>query len=199
MSVSVKNDGNLSVFTFKDVDNGIVNAFRRVILDDVPTFAIEDVEVVINESPIYDEALAHRLGLVPLKTDSKSYNLKSECKCSGVGCALCEVKLALAQEGEGFVYSSSIKSDDPKIVPAYDTIPVTKLFGNKKVELNLKAVLGTGREHAKWSPAHTYMRENGKDIELIIEPFGQLSAKDIYNSSIDVLIKKIDELEEGLK
>ncbi len=191
--------GNQFVVTFKDTSNVIVNAIRRIILDNVPTFAIEDVEIVVNESPLYDETIAHRLGLVPLKTDLKSYNFKDECKCGGIGCALCEVTMTLKQDSEGYVYSGSISSNDPQIIPADDKIPITMLFPGKKLELNIKAVLGTGREHAKWAPAHSYLKEekNG-EIQLIIEPFGQLSGKEIYNQALEILIKKISDLESKL-
>ncbi len=198
-TISTKQNGDEFVVSFNDTHNTIVNAIRRIILDEVPTFAIEDVEVVKNESPLYDETIAHRLGLIPLKTDLKSYNFKEECKCGGVGCALCEVKLTLAQDEEGYVYSGSIRSDDPQIVPVDEKIPVTKLFPKKSIELNLKAILGRGREHAKWAPAHTFLKEGEKqNIDLVIESFGQLESKEIYNSAVDILIKKIEELESKL-
>jgi len=196
--VSIKTEGDKSVIVFKKTHNTIVNAFRRIILDEVPTFAIEDVEIVKNDSALYDETLAHRLGLVPLVTDLDTYNLKCECKCGSVGCALCEVKMSLTQSEPGYVYSGSIKSDDPKIIPAFTTIPVTKLLSGQEVEVNLTAVLGNGRIHAKWAPAHTYLKENGDAVDLVIESFGQLSGKDIFNKSIDILIGKIEELESKL-
>ena len=197
--LSIKENGEELVISFKDVHNSIVNSFRRTILDDVPTFAIEDVEVIKNESPLYDETVAHRLGLIPLKTDLKSYNFKEDCSCGGVGCALCEVKMTLAQDVEGYVLSGSIKSDDPQIVPVDENIPVTKLFPKKELELNLRAVLGRGREHSKWAPAHSYLREgSNQDVDLIIESFGQLDSKEIFNTSIEILIKKLENFESNL-
>lgn len=198
MSVTSKTKGDDFIVEFKGTHNSIVNAIRRIILDEVPTFAIEEVEIISNSSPLYDETLAHRLGLLPLKTDLKSYNFRDMCKCGGVGCALCEVKLSLKEEGEGFVLSSSIKSDDPKVIPAHKEIPVTKLFGEQKIEANLKAILGKGREHSKWAPAHAYLKEDKSKLDLIIEPFGQLTGKEIYNGAIDILCTKIDELEAEL-
>lgn len=198
VGLKTKSEGEQLIISFEGVHNSIVNSIRRIILDEVPTFAIEDVEVIKNDSPLYDETVAHRLGLIPLKTDLKSYNFKEECSCGGVGCALCEVKMTLKQDGEGYVYSKSIKSDDPQIVPVYENIPITKLSDGKKIELNLKAVLGTGREHAKWAPAHTYLKETDKGIDLVIESFGQLENKEVFNCAIDVLCKKIESLEKEL-
>lgn len=189
---------NRGIFSFKNTHNSIVNAFRRIILTEVPTFAIDEVEVVKNDSPLYDETVAQRIGLVPLKTDLQSYNFKKDCKCGGVGCAMCEVKMSLKQEEPGYVYSGSIVSDDPVIVPFDEKIPITKLFNSKKIELNLRAILGCGKDHSKWSPAHSYIRESEDKIDLIVEPFGQLEVKEIFNKSIDILIEKIDSLEASL-
>ena len=65
------------------------NAIRRAIVEEVPTMAIEEVEFRKNNSILYDEIIAHRLGLLPLTTDLKSYTISSECKCEGKGCARC--------------------------------------------------------------------------------------------------------------
>lgn len=195
----MKNSGDETVFVFKGEHNTIVNSIRRIIIDEVPTMAIEDVEVVVNDSPLYDETVAHRLGLVPITTDLKSYNVKEDCKCGGIGCALCEVKMSISSDKEGYVYSGDIKSDDPKVVPFDKEIPITKLFPGKKIELNLKAVLGRGKEHAKWAPAHAYLREGKGSVDLVVEPFGQLSAKELYNSAIDQLVAKITQLEAEMK
>jgi len=197
--VELKNEGDKYIVVFEKTHNSIVNSIRRIILDEVPTFAIELVEVAKNDSPLYDETIAHRLGLIPIKTDLDSYNFKQTCKCGGIGCALCEVKMTLKESGEGYVYSGSILSDDPQVIPVDKKIPITKLFGDdKKLELNLIAVLGVGSDHAKFSPSHTYLKEDGDNVNLIIEPYGQLEAKQIYNKSIEILIEKINDLEEKL-
>jgi len=197
-NVSMKHKEETTIVTFKNTHPSIVNSFRRIILDEVPTFAIEDVEIVKNESPLYDETIAHRLGLLPLTTDLKTYNFKDKCKCKGVGCALCEVKMSLKAKGEGYVYSKAIKSNDPKICVVDKEIPITKLFGEKEIEANLTAIIGKGREHAKWAPAHTYLNDTGKAIDLYIESFGQLNSKEIFNKSVEIVVEKIDELEAQL-
>ncbi len=65
--------------------------------EEVPTMAIEDVEFRKNNSILYDEIIAHRLGLVPLKTDLKSYNLPEKCKCKGEGCARFQLTVPIDQ------------------------------------------------------------------------------------------------------
>ena len=85
------------VLQIEDIDTGIANALRRIMLTQIPVLAIEEVEFLENNSGFYDELLAHRLGLVPL-TFSKM-NLKSECKCNEKGCSACEVSVSLNKKG----------------------------------------------------------------------------------------------------
>src|SRR3990167_5012975 len=123
-----KEQGKLS-FILKDSSPVFVNTLRRLMIDEVPAMAIEDVEFTKNNSILYDEMIAHRLGLVPLKTDLKSYNLPSKCKCEGKGCNRCQLKLILrATKGSGTVYASELKSKDPAIKPAYPDMPIVKLL-----------------------------------------------------------------------
>src|SRR6267143_1138841 len=61
-------------FVLSDVSPAFANALRRIILAEVPVMAIEDVMILENSSVMYDEILAHRLGLIPITTD-QTYNL----------------------------------------------------------------------------------------------------------------------------
>ena len=45
------------------------NALRRICLNGVPVYAVESVDILENSSVLADEGIAHRLGLIPLKTD----------------------------------------------------------------------------------------------------------------------------------
>lgn len=54
----------------------LVNAFRRLVLSNVPSMAIDKVHIFNNTSIIQDEVLAHRLGLVPLKADPRLFDFK---------------------------------------------------------------------------------------------------------------------------
>jgi DNA-directed RNA polymerases I and III subunit RPAC1 len=56
-------------FDLIGVDAAIANAFRRILIAEVPTMAIETVYVFNNTSVIQDEVLSHRLGLIPIKAD----------------------------------------------------------------------------------------------------------------------------------
>lgn len=54
-------------FSLIGIDASIANAFRRILIAEIPTLAIESVWVQNNTSVIQDEVLCHRLGLVPFK------------------------------------------------------------------------------------------------------------------------------------
>lgn len=197
--MKVKETEDELILEFTKTHPTIVNSIRRVILNDVPVFAVEEVVFNKNDSGLYDEVIAHRLGLVPLKTDFNNYNLRDECKCGGVGCALCEVNFSLQKQEPGFVYSGDMKSDDPAITPVYENIPITKLIEEQNLEFTAKATLGKGRVHAKWTPAHSYISENNEKILLHVEGFGQLDNKIIYNKAIEILQTNLDRLKEAFK
>src|SRR3989344_4066327 len=72
-----KKEGKVS-FMIKKTSPAFANSLRKYILEKVPAMAIEDVEFRKNGSILYDEMIAHRLGLIPLSTDLKSYNLPQE-------------------------------------------------------------------------------------------------------------------------
>src|SRR3989338_1687906 len=143
-----------------------INALRRTIIESVPTMAIEDVEFRKNSSVLYDEIISHRLGLIPLTTDLKSYNYQKDCKCGGVGCSRCTLKLTLSAKGAGIVHSSKLKSQDPKGVPVSENIPIVKLFDEQQIQLEATAILGNGEMHSNWSPGHVHYK-NVPEIEIL--------------------------------
>ena len=137
-------------FVISDVSASFANALRRSILAEVPVMAIDDVNIYENTSVLFDEQFALRLGLIPLKTDNKSYVLPEECNCKGAGCTLCKVSLTLSAEGPKVVYSGDLVSADPQVEPADKTIPIVELKDKHKVVVEAIARLGTGRKHSKW-------------------------------------------------
>ena len=121
------------VFLIKETDYFFVNTIRRIIIEEVPTLAIEDITINKNSSALYDEMIAHRLGLIPLKTDLKSYTLTKECKCKGEGCARCSLNIILKAKGPCTVYSENLKTRDPKIKSIYAKIPIIKLLKDQEL------------------------------------------------------------------
>jgi DNA-directed RNA polymerase subunit D len=241
-------------FLLKNAIPAFANVLRRAMIESVPTMAIHDIEFQKNTSVLYDELIAHRLGLVPLSTDLKGYTLPSTCKCKGEGCARCTLKLTLKAKGPGTVYASDIKSKDPKVKPVHGDMPIVTLLKGQELELEATATLGQGKQHVKWSPGLAWyvyepiitvnndspkfaecknkyppqvFDKNGKiDKKLItgnlvdacdgvcpevvkiehnpenflfsIEPWGQLTPKEIAQAAADMLLGSLQEFEEKL-
>lgn len=154
----IQKDKLMLTFLVEGITEAKANTLRRLMLTEVPTLAIEDVAIQKNSSAMYDEMLAHRLGLVPLTTDLKSYKTKEECKCEGKGCAQCTLILSIKVKGPSVVYSSAIESQDPKVKAAQDNIPITKLGKNQELKVEATAVLGRGKTHMKFSPGLIFYR-----------------------------------------
>jgi DNA-directed RNA polymerase subunit D len=154
----------------RDVDAPFVNALRRIILSEVPCMAIDEVVILENSSMLHDEALAHRLGLLPIKTDLNAYNLPEECECkSEFGCPLCRVSLTLdaeAVEATKTVHSGSLTSENPQIMPVSPNVTLVKLAPGQKIKLEAYAKLGRGKEHAKWQPVTVCAYKNMPQIKI---------------------------------
>ena len=160
MKIDVKEqDENSMTFIVYDAEVPFINAIRRIAMMKVPKLAIEDVFIVKNDSAMFDEVLAHRLGLTPLVSDAESIEglvMPEDCDCDsekGEYCPRCSVSFALRETGPKTVYSKDLKScGDSKIKPVYDTIPLLKLKEGQDVDLEAVAKLGIGKDHAKWVP-----------------------------------------------
>jgi DNA-directed RNA polymerase subunit D len=155
IEVLEKDDKNMHLL-IREVDVPFINALRRIAIAEVPCMAIDEVVMLENSSILQDEIIAHRLGLIPLKTDLDSYNLPEKCTCkSDLGCNLCRVTLTLdveSKEGTRTVHSDELKSENPEIVPVSDKVPIIKLAKEQRLRLEAYARLGKGKNHAKWQP-----------------------------------------------
>jgi len=143
-------DERVARFTISGISTSFANMLRRAMISEVPTLAIEDVRIYDNTSVLFDEMLAHRLGLIPLRTDLDQYRPRSECTCEGEGCPACTAIYTLSVEGPATVYSSDLIPQDPDAAPAEAEIPIIELDTDQKIVLEAHAVVSTGKEHAKW-------------------------------------------------
>ncbi len=154
LEVIEKSDNNL-IFVVSGISIEMANAIRRIILTEIPVMAIDEVIILKNDSPLYDEIVAHRLGLIPLKTNLDNYNLPRDCSCGGYGCSLCQVSLTCeitnTTNKPMVINSGDLNSNDPDVVPVHNEIPILKIDKNSKVIIEAYAILGTGKQHAKFS------------------------------------------------
>ena len=203
-----------------DMSSTLANAVRRSSLE-IPVMAINEIEIHKNDSALYDEIIAHRLGLVPIKTDKTAK----------------EQKFKLKAVGPKTVYSTEIS---PSVETDYK-LPIVILDKDQELEIVAEANLGKGIDHIKYSPGLIYYKhdidpelidfvsvdENGKvtydetdlkernlpeeminkikklkeanEIVFEIESWGQLKAKDIFLRAIEALDENLEELDKELK
>ncbi len=145
------------VYLIKGVNPAFVNSLRRAILAYVPTLAIEEVDFYKNSSPMYNEVLAHRLGLLPLISDLDTYEIAPK-DVDPRDFAKYHVTFKIHKKGPTVVKGSDVKFNDPKIKVAQPDMPIVTLLEGQELEATGIAVLGTGKTHSKWSPAHVYYK-----------------------------------------
>lgn len=147
-----KNDEKIK-FVVEGINSALAGELRRIMMSEVPTLAIEWVDFVKNDSALWDEIVANRLGLIPLIFKPKSYKFKKDCKCGGKGCTHCQVSLSLVKKGPCVVYSGDLIPSDKKVKPVYDKIPIVELTEGQELKFEAIAELGLGKDHAKWQAA----------------------------------------------
>ncbi len=176
----VEKSDNEIKFLIEETTPQFANAIRRTSAMDIPILAIDSVDFYANSSAMFDEMIAHRLGLLPLKFDRKAFNRRDECKCEGAGCPLCQVVFALDKTGPCTVYAKDLKSTDEAVAPLYPDTPITELLPGQKLKLEATAILGTGKEHAKWQAAvsfYNYYPEAEKMPEKNLEKYVNICSK----------------------
>ena len=146
----------------------VLNAIRRASLELCPKMAVDFVVIERNDSTLFNEILAHRLAMIPLKSEEALERYAppeacAECNCKDAEAGHCSyegkpcyVTLHLDASADGkykIVYTTDLVSSDEDVMHVYDNIPIVPLIGNQKVKLTAYARLGRGKEHAKWMPA----------------------------------------------
>jgi DNA-directed RNA polymerase subunit D len=202
----LENTNEKIVIRFSNAPRQYVNAIRRISINEVPTLAIDDVVILENSSVMHDEALAHRLGLIPLRTDLHRFVLPHDCDCkSTLGCSKCRVLLSLDSEAidkTKVVTSSELVSEDEIVKPLSTEIPIIVLAPAQKLKFEAYARLGFGKDHAKWQPTSASVVTDGKDENesiLTVETNGALTAQETVTAAISRLNLKIKNFAEIVK
>ena len=202
LEVINKDSQKMSV-KLKGVPLQYANALRRICLNGVPIFAIDTVDIIENSSVLPDEGLAHRLGLIPIKTDLSRFNEPSKCECqSETGCSNCRVMLVL-DSGDSdetrTVLSNELSSEDDSIKPISDKISIVQLTQGQRIKVECYARLGRGTEHAKWNSANisTLTDTDKKDESVLtVESTGALSPEQIILAGVDEVSNKLVEFKD---
>lgn len=196
------------VFDLNGVEAPLANALRRILIAEIPTMAIEKVEMWQNTSIIPDENLAHRMGLIPIQVDPRLFEFRGKDEAASENNSL-RFKLHVKctkknpgtpasfnntlEEEERLYNNASVYSKDLEWVPLggqaekfknclpkpiHDDILIAKLRPGQEIEMELVVEKGIGKTHAKWSPVCTAFYRNLPDI-IIKTPILNEDAKEL--------------------
>src|SRR5271155_708088 len=126
-------------FKLSDTNYSFANAFRRAMINEVGTLAIDTVTFYDNSSAMFDEYIAHRIGLIPITTP-KDYDEKDE------------VVFSLSAEGPGIVYSKELISTSKGVKVANERVPIIKLAEGQKLKVDGKAIFSDAMKSSKFQP-----------------------------------------------
>ena len=133
-----------------DINESLANAIRRSV-QEIPVLAIEELEIFKNDSVLYDEIIAHRIGLIPLRSEIPERTKKKAKEESEY-----EVKLKLTKKGPGTVYSGDLTGPAEVV---FKEMPITLLKKGQEIELVATAKIGEGITHVKYTPGLVHYRE----------------------------------------
>ena len=201
----VEESGNNMVIKLKGIPIQYANALRRICLSGIPTFAVDDVVIIENSSVLPDEGVAHRLAMMPLRTDLERFVEPSACDChSELGCSRCRVLLMLdsgSADTTRTITSAEISSEDEVVKPVSPNIPIVALAPSQKLKVEAYARLGRGSDHAKWNSAtvSALVSTNNPDEHVLnIETTGSLTPKEVLRAAIEELEKRLGEFQKNL-
>lgn len=182
IKIAYAND-RVANFDLINVDTSIANAFRRIMISEVPSAAAEHVYIFNNTSVIQDEVLAHRIGLIPLKIDpdqltwvdqsvdaeNRNTSENTVVMSLDVSCTRNPYASKTTTDPKELYRNSNVYARDLKfepqanqlekfkspVEPADPDILLAKLRPGQEISLSVHCVLGIGADHAKFSPVST--------------------------------------------
>ncbi len=187
MEVKTIEEGKDSIrLSIKGVGVELANAIRRSSINSVETFAIDTVTFYENSSSMFDEYIAHRIGLIPIKTP-KGFHKDDK------------IMFSLESEGPKTVMSGELISEEKEVGVVYDNIPIIKLDKGQRLRVECSAVMENARKHAKFQPGITSYEQEDSIFKFYIESFGQIPPKEIIKRACDTLIEEMKEVSKVSK
>lgn len=192
-------------FVLRNETAFVANWLRRIIKSEVPTLSIDKVMIIHNTSPLQDELVVHRLGLIPIVSEVvDQMDYPDECDCEDELCKRCSVVFSLdvkCEESSRWVTSSDFKTNNKHVYPVVFSdgqyVKITRLKKGQRLTLKALVKKGNGGTHAKWTPviAPTMNYEDEdvnsegeyKEIKMGFTSVGQLSATEILATGLNIL------------
>ncbi len=173
-------------FSIKGISPSIANALRRYSLNSVKVFAVDTVTFYENSSPMFDEYIAHRIGLIPIKTLKGFHDGDN-------------IMFSLEATGPTVVYSKDMVTIEKNVTVVSENIPIIKLGKEQKLRIDCKAIMGTALQHIKFQPGITTYDSDKDKFNFYVESFGQMPPKEIIKKACAALISELDSIEKIAK
>ena len=170
-----------------DSNEAVANGLRRVMMTQVDTLATDHLEIMKNESSLFDEMLAHRIGQVPFTIPQ---NVDEDDA----------VHIAVTQEGPGKVHASDIKTDNEESEPVNPDTVIATLKEGQRVEVEGEAKLRKGFEHAKHQGGTIgYEKTDEGDFLFRIESTSGYTNKELLNAALEEFESQLEEFEGAVE
>jgi len=177
---------NLYRFTLENTHVTYANTLRRLIMTGVETVAFNadmkngttsDVTILKNDSPMTNEMLAHRIGLLPIMydnpvhfdTDAFTFVLQAKGKLdtsTDVTCANFTIMKAALGEGKEPTEVVTAKFFPPNPISKHYCLIATLPAGTTELHVLAKASRGAGRMNARYQPtsqcSYTYTLDDDR-------------------------------------
>lgn len=188
MNIEVEEqDDRVIKLRLSDSNEAVANSLRRSMMTLVPTLSIQHIDIVKNESGLFDEMLAHRIGQVPFTIPQ---NVDEDDT----------VHVALKQEGPGTVLAEDLKTDNDESEPVNPEAVIVELKEGQAVEFEGEAVLGRGREHAKHQGGTVgYEKVDDGEFLFRVESTSGYSNEELFDTAVEEIRKQLDEFEEAVE
>lgn len=177
----IKHTDSYIEFLLKGFNIGMANSLRRIMMSEIPTYAIDVVQFKTNDSLLHDEFIGHRLGLAVLSSSDTSEEI------------ILTVDVVCKTYEPMDVTLGMIQSDSVKFVHP-DTI-ITRLYKEQRLSFNAIIKPGIGREHAKWSPVCGLgVEPTPGGITFRLETTGTIDPINIVKTGLSILKDKLSKL-----
>ncbi len=173
-------------FVVDGITPSFANMVRRYCLNRVPALAIDSVTFYDNTTSLWDEYIAHRLGMMPLTLPD---NLPVDF----------EVVLSLDETGPKIVYSKDLKSTDKDVKIAQDSIVVLTLGPNQHLRFEAKAKVGIGKTHAKYQAGLISYGIKDDKFRFVVESFHQTTPAAFLKKACDEILLDTESILDALE
>lgn len=182
----------------KNADIPLLNSLRRIAIAEVPTVAIEWVDILENTTSIHDECLSHRLGLIPISCSNSSVlsNMPFADKSENIeeDSLIITLKKSNPKDSQSIVHvmSDEVQTHDTGLT-ALPGISIAILSPGQSINIVCSVMKGNGTIHAKWSPVSvaTFKFSKGGLSNFEVETVGSKKGDEIILESIEILLSKI--------